>query len=132
MPPSLREWLPEGHVAYFVCDMVEQMDLSAIEEVYEKEGRRYPPYHPVMMVKVLLYACCVGVYSSRRIAGKLKEDVGFRVLGAGNFPDFRTISDFRKGHLEALKGLFVSRPWRDGDMSEGGACEARPCVAGWH
>lgn len=107
MPPSLREWLPEGHLAYFVSDMVEQMDLRAIEEVYEKEGRGYPPYHPEMMVKVLVYAYCVGVYSSRRIAGKLKEDVGFRVLGAGNFPDFRTISDFRKRHLEALKGLFV-------------------------
>ncbi len=110
MPPSLREWLPGGHLAYFVSDTVEQMDLRAIEEVYEEEEeeeRGYPPYHPVMLVKVLLYAYSVGVYSSRRIAKKLQEDVAFRVLGAGNFPDFRTISDFRKRHLQALKGLFV-------------------------
>jgi transposase len=107
MPPSLREWLPEDHLAYFVSDIVEQMDLSAIEGVYEEEERGYPPYHPVMMVKVLLYGYCVGVYSSRRIARKLEEDIAFRVLGAGNFPDFRTISDFRKRHLGALKGMFV-------------------------
>src|SRR5271169_2624467 len=107
MPPSLKEWLPENHLAYFVSDIVERMDLSAIEEVYTKEDRGYPPYHPVMMVKVLLYAYSTGVYSSRRIARKIQEDVAFRILAAGNQPDFRTISDFRKRHLEALKGLFV-------------------------
>jgi len=107
LPSSLREWLPEDHLAYFVSDLVEQLDLSAILGEYEREERGYPPYHPVLMVKVLLYAYCVGVYSSRRIAGKLEEDVAFRVLGVGNFPDFRTISDFRKRHLQALTGLFV-------------------------
>jgi transposase len=106
LPPSLSDWLPEGHLAYFVSDVVEQLDLSAIESVYEEEERGQPPYHPRMMTKILIYGYCVGVFSSRRIQKKLSEDVGFRVLAAGNEPDFRTISDFRKLHLEGLQGLF--------------------------
>ena len=106
LPPSLRDWLPEDHLAYFVSDVVEQLDLSAIESVYEKEERGQPPYHPRMMTKILIYGYCVGVFSSRRMQKKLTEDVGFRVLAAGNEPDFRTISDFRKLHLGALQGLF--------------------------
>ena len=106
LPPSLRDWLPEDHLAYFVSDVVEQLDLSAIESVYEAEERGQPPYHPRMMTKILLYGYCVGVFSSRRMEKKLVEDVGFRVLAAGNEPDFRTISDFRKLHLPALQGLF--------------------------
>ena len=82
------------------------MDLSAITKVYEAEDRGYPPYHPVMMTKVLVYAYCVGVFSSRRIQRRLAEDVAFRVLAAGNAPDFRTIADFRKTHLAALRGFF--------------------------
>jgi transposase len=106
LPPSLREWLPEDHLAYFVSDLIDQLDLSAITTVYEDEERGYPPYHPVMLTKVLVYAYCVGVFSSRRIQRRLAEDVGFRVLAAGNEPDFRTIADFRKRHLAALKGFF--------------------------
>lgn len=106
LPPSLQEWLPEGHLAYFISDLVDSFDLSAIEAVYEDELRGGPPYHPGMMVKVLLYAYCTRVYSSRRIAHRLHEDIAFRVLAAGNTPDFRTISDFRKQHLAALSGLF--------------------------
>jgi transposase len=106
LPPSLRDWLPEDHLAYFVSDVVDQLDLSAIESMYEQEERGQPPYHPRMMTKILLYGYCVGVFSSRRIEKKLREDVGFRVLAAGNEPDFRTISDFRKLHLGALRGLF--------------------------
>ena len=106
LPPSLRDWLPEDHLAYFVSDVVEQLDLSAIESVYEKEERGQPPYHPRMMAKILIYGYCVGVFSSRRIEKRLTEDVGFRVLAAGNEPDFRTISDFRKLHLQELQGLF--------------------------
>src|SRR5215470_2224035 len=106
LPPSLGEWLPEDHLAYFVSDVVDQMDLRAIESVYEEEDRGQPPYHPRMMTKILLYGYCVGVFSSRRIARRLREDVGFRMLAAGNEPDFRTISDFRKLHLAALQGLF--------------------------
>lgn len=107
LPPSPREWLPEGHLAYFVSDLVDQLDLSAITQEYEDEERGYPPYHPVMLTKVLVYAYCVGVFSSRRIQRRLFEDVAFRVLAAGNEPDFRTIADFRQRHLAALKGLFA-------------------------
>ena len=106
LPPSLRDWLPENHLAHFVSDVVDQLDLNAIESVYEKEERGQPPYHPRMMTKILLYGYCEGVFSSRRMQKKLLEDVGFRMLAAGNEPDFRTISDFRKLHLSALQGLF--------------------------
>jgi transposase len=106
LPPSLREWLPEHHLAYFVNDLIDQLDLSAITAPYEDEERGYPPYHPVMLTKVLVYAYCVGVFSSRRIQRRLMEDVAFRVLAAGNEPDFRTIADFRKLHLVALNGFF--------------------------
>ncbi|MBV9481739.1 MAG: IS1182 family transposase [Acidobacteria bacterium] len=106
LPPSLRDWLPEDHLAYFVSDVVDQLDLRAIESVYEEEDRGQPPYHPRMMTKILLYGYCVGVFSSRRMQKKIAEDVGFRVLAAGNEPDFRTISDFRKLHLPVLEGLF--------------------------
>jgi transposase len=106
LPPSLREWLPENHLAYFVSDLVDHLDLSAIVAVYEEDERGYPPYHPVMLTKLLIYGYCVGVFSSRRIQRRLIEDVAFRVLAAGNEPDFRTIADFRKRHLPALQGFF--------------------------
>src|SRR6516225_420507 len=106
MPPSLREWLPEDHLAYFVSELVEDLDLCEIEAVYEDEERGQPPYHPRMMVKVLIYAYCIGVFTSRRIQKRLVEDVAFRVLAAGNKPDFRTLSDFRKNHFKALEELF--------------------------
>src|SRR5216684_816390 len=106
LPPSLRHWLPEDHLVYFVSDLIDEVDLSAILKVYEDEERGFPPYHPVMLTKVLVYAYCVGIFSSRRIQRRLAEDVGFRVLAAGNEPDFRTIADFRKTHLTALSGLF--------------------------
>lgn len=106
LPPSLRDWLPEDHLAYFVSELIDQLDLSAITAVYEDEERGYPPYHPVMLTKVLVYAYCVGVFSSRKIQRRLTEDVAFRVLAAGNEPDFRTIAEFRKTHLSALTGFF--------------------------
>jgi transposase len=106
MPASLQDWLPKGHLAYFISDVVDQLDLSVIMNRYQEE-KGYPPYHPVMMVKVLLYAYCIGVPSSRKIERRLEEDISFRVLAANNTPDFRTISDFRKEHLEALGSLFV-------------------------
>ena len=107
MPASMRDWLPANHLAYFISDVVEQLDLLAIVQRYKGEERGYPPYHPVMMVKVLLYAYCIGVPSSRKIEKRLEEDIAFRVLAANNTPDFRTISDFRKDHLKALSGLFL-------------------------
>lgn len=106
LPSNLRDWLPAEHLVYFVSDIVEELDLSAIESYYEAETRGQPPYHPQLMVKLLVYGYCVGVRSSRKIAQRLEEDVAFRVLAAGNVPDFRTISDFRKIHLEALASLF--------------------------
>ena len=107
LPAALQEWLPDDHLAYFISDVVDQLDLSSITARYEGERRGGPPYHPRMMVKVLLYGYCVGVASSRRIAQRLHEDIAFRVLAANNTPDFRTISDFRKDHLAALSGLFL-------------------------
>jgi transposase len=106
MPPSLDEWVPEDHLARFIGDLVETLDLHAIEETYAEE-RGYPPYHPRMMVAVLLYAYCTGTYSSRKIAAKLVDSVAFRYLAAGNQPDFRTLSEFRKRHGAALAALFM-------------------------
>ena len=107
LPAALQEWLPDDHLAYFISDVVDQLDMSEITARYERERRGGPPYHPRMMVKVLLYGYCVGVASSRRIAQRLHEDIAFRVLAANNTPDFRTISDFRKDNLDALSGLFI-------------------------
>ena len=105
LPPSLRDWLPEDHLAYFVSDLVDQLDLSAITTVYEDEERGYPPYHPVMMTKVLVYAYCVGVFSSRKIQRRLAEDVAFRVLAAGNaagLSHHRGFSQDASGRAEGL------------------------------
>jgi len=106
LAPSLRQWLPEDHLVYFVSDVVDQLDLSAIHTVYEKEKRGQPPYDPRLMTKLLVYGYCTGVFSSRRIQKRLREDIPFKVLAAGNEPDFRTISDFRKIHIATLEGLF--------------------------
>ena len=107
LPAALQEWLPPDHLSYFISDVVDQLDLSAITARYEEERRGRPAHHPRMMVKVLLYGYCTGVASSRRIARRLHEDIAFRVLAANNTPDFRTVSDFRKDHLEALGELFL-------------------------
>jgi transposase len=106
LPPSLREWMPEDHLAYFVSDVIDQLNLSAMDDVYGNEKRGQPPYNPRMMTKLLVYAYCVGVFSSRRIERRLVEDIAFRVLAAENQPNFRTISDFRKIHLHRLESLF--------------------------
>jgi transposase len=106
LPPSLRDWLPEDHLVYFVSDVVDQLDLSAMYAVYEKEKRGQPPYDPRLMTKLLVYGYCTGVFSSRRIQKRLREDIGFKVLAAGNEPDFRTISEFRKIHIGTLQNLF--------------------------
>ena len=107
LPPSLREWLPEGHLAYFIGDAVDTLDLAAFHARYEKDGPRNQPFHPAMMVKVMLYGYATGVFSSRKMAAKLHEDVAFRTLAAGNYPAHRTIRDFRAFHLKELSELFV-------------------------
>jgi transposase len=106
LPPSPREWLPEDHLAYFVSDVVDQLNLSPMHAVYGGEQRGQPPYDPRMMTKLLVYGYCVGVFSARKIQQRVREDIAFRVLAAGNEPDFRTISDFRKIHLKTLQGFF--------------------------
>lgn len=107
LPPSPRDWLPEGDLVYFVLDAVSELDLSAITEVYEREERGYPPFHPRMMVTLLLYSYTQGVFSSRRIMKRCERDAAYRVIVQDDVPDFRTISDFRKRHLKAFEELFV-------------------------
>lgn len=107
LPVSLQDWLPEDHLAYFISDVVEELDLSVFYAPYQGDGRRKMPYEPSMMLRVLIYGYASGVFSSRQIARKLEEDVAFRVLAAGNFPRHRTICEFRKRHLNDFKAVFV-------------------------
>lgn len=107
LPASPRDWLAEDHLAYFVSDTVDSLDLRAFYERYEGDGRRNRPFDPQMMVKVILYGYATGCTSSRKLARKLQEDVAFRVLAAENFPAHRTLCDFRHDHLEELRALFV-------------------------
>lgn len=108
MPPSLHDWLPENHLARFVADLVKSLDLSAFYASYaEKDGRGQAAYHPVMMVRLLVYGYCIGVTSSRQIEKRTYEDVAFRYLSADEHPDHSVISEFRKRHLNAMAGLFV-------------------------
>lgn len=106
LPPSPEDWLPEGHLAYFVQDVVGELNLEALFKHYEREARGAPPHHPQMMVGLLLYAYCVGVASSRKIERKTYEDVAFRVLAAGQHPDHTRVSEFRRIHSGVLAGLF--------------------------
>ena len=108
LPPDLRAWLPADHTVYLLSDLIDELDLTPILAAYERgDGGGNPPYHPVLLTKLLLYAYCEGVVSSRAIAAKTYTDVAFRVLAADQHPDFRTISDFRERHLAALGDLFV-------------------------
>lgn len=107
LPPDVRDWLSEGHLAVHVSDLVDELDLTPFYAPYEGDGRRKSPYEPVMMLKVLIYGYATGVVSSRGLARKLEEDVAFRVLAAGNFPSHRTICEFRRRHLGDFKRLFV-------------------------
>ncbi len=107
MPPSLRDWLPEDDLAWFTLDAVGQMDLSAFHEEASEDGAGRPGYEPGLMVTLLLYSYCLGERSSRRIEKLCRRDVGYRVIAANLAPDYSTICRFRKGHREALEGLFV-------------------------
>lgn len=108
LPPDLREWLRDDHLALYVSDLVEQMDLRKIIAVYEEgDLRGRPPYHPVMMVKLLIYGYCVGKMSSRKIEQATYDDVAFRVLSCDQHPDHDSIAGFRKRHLKELGRLFV-------------------------
>jgi transposase len=108
LPPSVGDFVKPKHLALFVRDLVQrELDLSSIERAYSKDPRGNPPYHPGMMTALLLYAYCRGVYASRQIAIACEERVDFMALTGMQEPDFRTISDFRKVHRDALGGLFV-------------------------
>ena len=109
LPPALRDWLPEGHLALFLSDVVDTLDLAPIFNDYEQgDGRGQPPYHPAMMVKLLIYGYCMGKPSSRKLERASYEEVGYRVLCAEQHPDHDSIAEFRKRHLKALGGLFVA------------------------
>lgn len=108
LPPSLREWLAEEHLAWFILDVVSQLDLRPLEAVIQsKDPRGQRPYHPAMMVTLLVYAYCTGVYSSRRIERACHEDVAFRVITANTQPYFTTINEFRRVHRVHFQALFV-------------------------
>lgn len=107
MPPSLAEWLPEDHLAWFLIDAVGEMDLSGFYASYRADGWGRAAHHPQVMVTLLLYAYCTGVQSSRRIEQACQSDVAFRVITANEQPDHTTIARFRRRHVEALAGLFV-------------------------
>ncbi|HUV70099.1 MAG TPA: IS1182 family transposase [Terracidiphilus sp.] len=107
-PPSLHDWLPDNHLARFLADVVNALDLDAIYLSYnEKDGRGMSAYAPAMMVRVLLYGYATGIYSSRKIQAKSYDDVAFRFLSADEHPDHSTLAEFRKRHLHALAGLFT-------------------------
>jgi transposase len=109
LPPALQDWLPEGHLALFLSDVVDEaLDLTPILARYETgDGRGQPPYHPALMVKLLLYAYCTGKPSSRRIEQATYEEVPYRVLAADQHPDHDTLAAFRQQHLPALAALFT-------------------------
>ena len=105
-PTDPRDWVPQGHLALFIADVVGQLDLHSIYSVYTR-GRGPRGYHPQMLLTVLFYGYCQGVFSSRKIAQACETDIAFRVLSGGELPDFRTLSDFRKRHLPAMRRLFL-------------------------
>jgi transposase len=105
LPPDLREWLPEGHLAWFVLETVGQLDLSEIEAGYRLGGAGRQAYDPAMLTGLLLYAYAIGMRSSRRIERACETDVAFRVLAANQRPDHATIARFRAAHQQALTGL---------------------------
>lgn len=107
LAPSVRDWLPEGHLSLFISDVVDELDLRGFYRRFEEsDARGNAPYHPGMMVKILIYAYATGTFSSRKIAKKIEEDIAYRVLAAGNFPQHRTICEFRKNFLSEFIGVF--------------------------
>ncbi len=106
-PPSPRDWLPEDHLVYFLLDVTAQVDISPIVDDYASDYGGQPPYHPRMMLVLLLYAYSVGVFSSRKIMQRCATDAAFRVIVGEDIPDFRRIAEFRARHLNHLKALFL-------------------------
>jgi len=108
LPPSLQEWLPQDHLARFIADIMDELDMSAVYTEYERnDGRGLAAYHPLMVTRLLLYGYCIGVTSSRRIERATYDDLAFRYLATDQHPDHDTIANFRSQHLKALASLFV-------------------------
>ena len=107
MPPSPQDWLPEGHLVYFLMDAVRELDIGAITAHYERELRGYPPFHPRMMLTLLIFNYATGTRSSRKIMARCEQDVACRVIVGEDTPDFRAISEFRRRHIAAFETLFV-------------------------
>ena len=108
MPPSMKEWLKEDHLAWFILDVVSEVDISPVEKaIQRKDARGQRPYDPRMMVALLVYAYCTGVYSSRRMERACQENVAFRVITGNRQPYFTTINEFRRVHRKHFEGLFV-------------------------
>ncbi|MCA8973526.1 MAG: IS1182 family transposase [Planctomycetes bacterium] len=107
LPPSLRDWLPEDHLAYFVSDTVDQLEIGPILRTYRAGGSGNVAYHPRLMLKLLIFGYSTGVFSSRRIAKQIEENIAFKVLAAGHAPSHRSIARFRQEHISAFKELFV-------------------------
>jgi transposase len=106
-PPSPRDWLPEDHLSYFISDTVDALDISAIEATYRRAGGGTLSYHPRLMLKLLVYSYCTGIFSSRAIARGVEENVALRVLAAGHSPSHRTLCRFRTDHITTFEDLFV-------------------------
>ena len=109
LPPNVREWLPQGDLAWFLLDVVAQMDLSAFYRGYREDGHGHPAFEPSMKVTLLLYAYCLGERSSRRIERLCQRDLGFRVVTVNQAPDHTTIARFRQEHQEELADLLKAR-----------------------
>jgi len=107
LPPSVQDWLPENDLVYFVLEVAGELDISAITQKYEQQERGYPPYNHRMMVALLFYAYCRGIYSSRKIMAACEERLTFRVIVGDDIPNWRTNSSFRKLHIKELSALFV-------------------------
>jgi transposase len=106
-PPSPHDWLRPDHLIYFLLDVSEQIDISAIVDDYDSEQGGQPPFHPRMMLVLLLYAYSVGVFSSRKIMARCETDVAFRVIVGEDVPGFQRISEFRRRHLQHMQALFI-------------------------
>src|SRR5919197_2276955 len=107
LPPALRDWLPDGHLACFILDVVDQLDLRPFYRQHRGDGHGHPAYDPKLLLGVLLYGYCIGVRSSRQLERRCIEDIAFRVLAANQLPDHVTIARFRVRHQQALAGFLV-------------------------
>lgn len=125
MPPSVADWLPEGHLAWFVLDVVAELDLSGFTGDYRADGRGGAVYDPSAMLAVLLYAYCTGERSSRRIERRLVEDVAFRVLAANQHPDHATLARFRRS-IRMRSRRSSARCWACAWPAK---CRHRPCAS---